>query len=166
VVLAVAEVKDAGVRPFDEVKDQVRPLALREKKIAKVKALAAELRAKLSASDSLTKISALNPTVKVQELPAFTLGGSVPGVGRDPYFLGAVAGMQAGQISQPVQNQRGAFLIQLLSVSAFDSTAYTAQRESMMSRLLQEKRNRFLSDWLTELKDKADIQDNRDKFFR
>ena len=165
-VLAVTDVKDAGVRPFDEVKDQVRPLAIREKKIEKVKAMAAELRQKLASGDSLTKITALNPAVKVQELPAFTLGGSVPGVGRDPYFLGAVAGLQPGQISQPVQNQRGAFLVQVLSVSPFDSTAFNAQHEVLMSRMLQEKRNRFLSDWLAQLKDKADIQDDRDRFFR
>jgi parvulin-like peptidyl-prolyl isomerase len=165
-VLAVTDVKDAGVRPFDEVKEQVRPLAIREKKIEKVKAMAAELRQKLAAGDSLTKITALNPAVKVQELPAFTLGGSVPGVGRDPYFLGAVAGLQPGQISQPVQNQRGAFLVQVLTVSPFDSTSFNAQHEVLMSRMLQEKRNRFLSDWLAQLKDKADIQDDRDRFFR
>ncbi len=131
VVVAVAEVKDAGVRPFDEVKEQVRPLALREKKIARAKAIAAELRQKLAAGDSLTKVTTINPAVRVQELPAFTLGGSVPGVGRDPFFLGAVAGLQPGQISQPVQNQRGAFLVQLLTVTPFDSTAYGAQREAL-----------------------------------
>jgi peptidyl-prolyl cis-trans isomerase D len=166
VVAAVAEVKDAGMRPFDEVKDQVRPLALREKKIARARAIAGELRQKLAAGDSLTKVTTFNPAVRVQELPAFTLGGSVPGVGRDPFFLGAVAGLQPGQISQPVQNQRGAFLVQLLTVTPFDSTAYGTQREGLRSRMLQEKRNRFLSGWLTTLKDKADIEDHRDRFFR
>jgi peptidyl-prolyl cis-trans isomerase D len=166
VVVAVAEAKDAGVRPFDEVKDQARPLAIREKKIARAKAIAAELREKLAAGDSLTKVSMLNPAVRVQELPPFTLGSSVPGVGRDPFFLGAVAGLQPGQISQPVQNQRGAFLVQLLTVTPFDSAAYGAQREGLRTRMLQEKRNRFLSDWLNTLKEKADVEDNRDRFFR
>jgi hypothetical protein len=36
----------------------------------------------------------------------------------------------------------------------------------LKSRLLQEKRNRFLSDWLTTLKEKASIEDHRDQFFR
>jgi len=166
VVLCVAEIKDAGVRPFDEVKDRARPLALLQKKIERVKAMAADLRQKLGSGDSLTKVTTLNPAIRVEAIPPFTLGSSVPGVGRDPFFFGAVSGLQPGQISQPVQNQRGAFLVQVLTVSTFDSTAFAGQREMLKSRLLQEKRNRFLSDWLTKLKEKADIEDDRDLFFR
>jgi hypothetical protein len=32
--------------------------------------------------------------------------------------------------------------------------------------MLKEKRDRFLHDWLAKLKDDADIEDNRDIFFR
>ena len=165
-VLSITEAKEAGVRPLDELKDAIPPLAVREKKIAKTKVMAEEARAKLAQGDSLRKISTINPAVSVQEIPAFTLGGMVPGIGREPVFLGTVASLQAGQISPVVKNQRGAFLVQLLSVTPFDSTGFTAQRELLKSRLLQEKRNRFLSDWLTTLKEKADIEDNRDQFFR
>jgi peptidyl-prolyl cis-trans isomerase D len=165
-VFYLAEVKDAGVRPLDEVKDNIRPLALRQKKIEKVKAVAADVRSKLGQSDSLTKVRTLNAAVAVQELPVFTLGGAIPGIGRDPAFLGTVAGLQPGQISPAVQNLRGAFLVQLLSASPFDSTSYLAQKETLKSRILQEKRNRVLSDWLTMLKEKADIDDRRDQFFR
>jgi parvulin-like peptidyl-prolyl isomerase len=165
-VFSVAEVKDAGVRPFDEVKDQARPMALRTKKIERAKSMADEARAKLSASDSLTRISSYFPQVKPQEIPNFTFSGAIPGVGRDPFFFGALSGLKPGQISPAVQNQRGAFIAQLLSVSTFDTTAYNSQRESLRTRLLQEKRNRFLSDWLTALKEKADIEDHRDMFFR
>jgi hypothetical protein len=31
---------------------------------------------------------------------------------------------------------------------------------------MQEKRNRLFSDWLTALRDKADIEDLRDQFYR
>ncbi len=165
-VFHIAEVKDAGVRPLDEVKDMIRPLALRRNKIEKVKVMAAELRSKLGPGDSLTKVHALNPTIMVQELPAFTLGGVVPGIGRDPAFLGTVAALDPGKISPAVQNQRGAFLVQVLSVTPFDSAGFGSQRELLKSRLLQEKRNRFLSDWLSMLKEKADIDDRRDQFFR
>jgi peptidyl-prolyl cis-trans isomerase D len=166
VVFEVMDAKDAGLRPFDEVKEQVRPLALRQKKLERAKAIAEELRQKLAAGDSLTKLTALNPAIHVQEIPQFTLGGSAPVVGRDPFFFGAVAGLQPGQISPAVQNQRGAFLVQLLAVTPFDSAGYAAQRDGLKTRMLQEKRNRFISDWLASLKDKADIEDHRDRFFR
>jgi hypothetical protein len=141
-------------------------MALRTKKIERAKSLADEARAKLGATDSLTRISSYFPQVKAQEIPNFTFSGAIPGVGRDPFFFGALSGLKPGQISPAVQNQRGAFIAQLLSVSPFDTAAYNSQRESLRTRLLQEKRNRFLSDWLTALKEKADIEDHRDMFFR
>jgi peptidyl-prolyl cis-trans isomerase D len=166
VVLSVAEIKDAGVRPFDEVKESQRFPALRKLKIDKTKQMAADLRAKLGPADSLRKISALDPQIKVQETGPFTLGGSVPMIGRDPNFLGAAAGLQTGQISPPVQSFRGTYLIQLLSRSPFDSTAFASQKEMLNARLLQEKRSKVLSDWLAKLKEDAEIEDNRDMFFR
>lgn len=165
-VFHLAEVKDAGIRPLDELKDNIRPLAVRKKKIEKVKTMADDVRSKLGQGDSLTTVRTLSPAIAVQELPSFTLGGAIPGIGRDPAFIGTVAALQPGQISPAVQNLRGAFLVQLLSASPFDSTNYVTQRETLRSRILQEKRNRVLSDWLTKLKEKADIDDRRDQFFR
>lgn len=166
VVMAIADAKDAGVKPFDEVKESIRPLALRKKKLEKAKEVAAQLRAQLTPTDSLWKIDQLDPRVKVQRTGTFTIGGSVPGVGRDQHFLGAVSGLAIGRISQPVESVRGAYLIQLLSKSPFDSVGYQQQYETLRAQLLQEKRNRFLTDWLAKLKENADIQDNRDKIYR
>ena len=57
-------------------------------------------------------------------------------------------------------------MIQLLSKTDFDSSAYASQKEMLTSRLLQEKRQRVLTDWLEKLKEKAEIVDNREMFFR
>lgn len=166
VVLTVSMIKNAGVRPFDEVKESLKPVVLRKKKIAKTEELAASLKAKLSPSDSLTRIEALNPAIKVQNSGPFTLAVGAPGVGRDMAFVGAVSGLSVGQISPPVSGLRGAYLIQLLSKSAFDSSAYASEHDVLRNQLLQEKKNRFLSDWIAKLKENADIEDNREDFFR
>jgi hypothetical protein len=36
----------------------------------------------------------------------------------------------------------------------------------LRTRLLPEKRSRFLADWMESLRKKADIEDNRDLFYR
>jgi peptidyl-prolyl cis-trans isomerase D len=166
VVFFIADAKDAGVRPFDEVKQSIRPATLRKLKIDKTMQMAAAVRSKLAPSDSLSKIEQIDPAVKVQNTGAFTLAGAVPGIGRDPEFVGAVSGLQTGQISPPVRGMRGAFLIQLLSKTAFDSAAFASQKDMLISRLTQEKRQQVMTDWLARLKEKADIVDNRDLFFR
>jgi hypothetical protein len=162
----VAEAKDAGVRPFDELKESLKSLALRKKKMERVKQIAAEARAKLAPGDSLTKLTGSYPSVQVQSTGSFTAAGALPGVGRDPEFIGAVTGLKVGQVSSPVPGMRGAYLIQLLSSTGFDSSAYAAQKEVLRSRALQDKRNRFVSEWITKLKEKADIEDKRDIFYR
>ena len=166
VVLCVAESKDAGVRPFDEVKESLKPLELRKKKMERAKELASEARAKLAPGDSLTKLTTFDPRVAVQRTGSFTAAGTILGVGRDPAFIGAATGLSAGQISPPVSGVRGAYLIQLLGRTAFDSSAFAAQKEVLRSRTMQEIRNRFLSEWVTRLKEKADIEDKRDNFYR
>jgi len=165
-VFAVAEIKDAGVRPFDEVKESLKSPVLRKKKLEKAKQLATEARATLAQGDSLTKLARLNPAVGVQSTGPFTVAGPVPGIGRDQNFAGAASGLQPGQISAAIAGARGAYLIQLTARTNFDSTAFASQEGMLRSRLLQEKRGRFVTDWLAKLKEKADIEDKRDLFFR
>jgi parvulin-like peptidyl-prolyl isomerase len=166
VVFLIADAKDAGVKPFDEIKESIRPATLRKVKIDKTMQMAANVRGKLASSDSLTKAEQIDPAAKVQNTGPFPLAGAVPGIGRDPNFMGAVSGLQVGQISPAVRGVRGAFLIQLLTKTDLDSSAFASQKEMLISRLTQEKRQRVMTDWLAKLKEKADIVDNRDNFFR
>jgi parvulin-like peptidyl-prolyl isomerase len=163
-VFVVVEAKSEGVRPFDELKESLRPLALRKKKIEQSKQIAADIRGKLVVGDSLTKVKDLNPAIPVQQTGPFTVGGSVPGIGRDPSFMGTVAALKIGEVSPAVQGARGAYLIQLLSKATVDSASYAVQREVLRSRMLQEKRSRFFGEWLEALKGKADIDDRRNLY--
>jgi hypothetical protein len=166
VVFVVAEIKSAGVRPLDEVKESIRPHVLRQAKLRKVEEMAAAVKAKLSPQDSLTRVHELNPSIAVQRTGQFTVAAGAPGIGRDQNFIGAVAGLSVGHVSNPVTGFRGAYLIQVLSKSPFDSTAFAAERDGLRSQLLQEKKNRFLNDWIAKLKENADIEDDRENFFR
>lgn len=165
-VFTVIDAKEAGVRPFDEVKEGFRPQVVRKKKLEKVREIAASLKAKLSPSDSLRAIARLDPRVQVQSTGPFSASSGVPGVGLDLNFVGVVEGLNVGQISAPFTGFRGVYLVQLLSRTPFDSTAYVNQREILRNQMLQEKRNRYVTQWLGKLKESADIEDNRDLFYR
>jgi peptidyl-prolyl cis-trans isomerase D len=166
VVATVAEIKPAGVRPFDEVKESLRPAVLRKKKIQRAMEIARDARAKLAPGDSLSVLEKTTPGIRVGDTGPFTADGSIPGIGRDPAFLGAAEVLQPGIVSNPVEGQRGAYLIKVLSRTPFDSSAFAQQRESLELRMVQDKKSKFLNDWLTKLRDRADIEDHRDLFFR
>jgi len=163
-VFAVTGAKDAGVRPFDEVKDMVRPEAIRRAKIGRVTAMAADAKSKLAPGNDLMALS--SPAAAPTRVGPFTLAVGAPAIGRDPAFLGAVAGAEPGRVVGPVETPRGAYLVQVLSRAPFDSVAYLTSRGVMEQQMLQEKRSRTLTDWLEQLNERADIEDNRDLWYR
>jgi parvulin-like peptidyl-prolyl isomerase len=166
-VFLIIEAKEAGVRPFEEAKEGLVPAARRELKIKRAMEIAAEHLGKLSPSDSLTKLQQTDPSISVKRAGPVTLAASIPGIGRDQNVFGALSGLSPGKISKPVESTRGgAYLLQLLSRTAFDSTAYRNQRETLRTQLLQERRARRMNEWIAKLKETADIEDNRDQFFR
>jgi hypothetical protein len=101
-----------------------------------------------------------------QKTGPFKAQDAPPGIGRDNAFIGHVVSLKPNEISKPFEGSRGYYIVKLLSKSAFDSTQYASTKNTLKEQLLQEKRNRMFSDWLTALRDKADIEDLRDKFYR
>jgi parvulin-like peptidyl-prolyl isomerase len=165
-IFQISEVKQAGVRPFEEVKASLEARVRREKKMEKVRAMAAEMRATLSPGDSLTKLQGQKPGVTVVRVGPFTVSGGVGGLGRDWGLIGGLAALKVGDISKPIEGSRGYYLAQLLNRTAFDSTMYGAQRDILARQILNEQKGRFVGEWFDKVKKAATIVDNRDMFYR
>lgn len=165
-VFMISEVKEAGIRSFDELKTTLELRVKNEKKMASAKNIATELRQSLASNDDLQKITAKRPDARFGHIPSFTLNGTVPGIGRDLGFIGGISSLNVGEISKPIEGQRGVFIVKLTGKTAFDSVAYKTQIAGLRNQLLTEKRNRYLSEWSEQLKKAAEIVDNRDTFYR
>ena len=164
-VVTITEAKAAGIRPYEEVKESLRPFVLRKKKVDRAVQLASELKAKLGPSDSLNRVVQIDPSAKLQSTGEFVVGTPAPGVGADAAFLGGVQSLEPGRISAPIRSLRGAYLIQVVSRTAFDSTAYAAQHDALLQRMQQETKSRYLNEWMGKLRETAEIEDHRDQFF-
>ncbi len=165
-VVMVTEARDAGLRPFDEVKSTIEARVRKEINARKLITMAGDLLQKLSPGDSLAKLAAGHPGVSAQHLDPFLPSTFIPGIGRDPGFVGALAALKPGETSKPFEGGRGIYVVRLLSKTPFDSTAYKAQRDVLRSQILTEMKNRFLTEWTDQLKKSAEIVDNRDQFYR
>jgi parvulin-like peptidyl-prolyl isomerase len=166
VVFSIVEAKDAGIRPFDEARESLIPAVRRELKVKKAVAVASDYRKKLSEGDSLNVLKKLDPELNIQRAGPIALTASIPGVGRDQNVIGTLSGLTVGQISNPVESVRGAYLIHLLSRTEFDSTMFDSQRAALRDQILQERKGKAFNEWINNLKEVADIEDNRDTFFR
>ena len=165
-IIKVSNIREEGIRPLEEVKSSVRALAVREKKLAKIRPEVDSFYTKLTSSSDILAAAQSNPNVTAQITGPFKPADGPASVGRDLKFIGSALALKSGEVSKPFEGKLGYYILKLLSKTEIDSTRYNVEHESLRNQLLQEKRQRELSDWQTALHEKADIVDNRDKYFR
>jgi parvulin-like peptidyl-prolyl isomerase len=166
IVIKVSNIREEGIRPLDEVKNIVHAYALKEKKLAKIHPDVDAFYKTLTSSSDLVAAAQSNPNVTVQTTGPFKPADGPASVGHDMKFIGTALALKIGELSKPFEGNLGYYIVKLLSKTAVDTTKYSVERESLRTQLLQEKRQRVLMDWQTALHEKADIVDNRDKYFR
>ncbi len=166
VVCEVTLVREEGIRPFADVKTNIRPAVLRRKKMERVREMANAFAQKLQPSSDILSAAASIRNIVTQRTGPFKGSDSPVGVGRDFAFLGAASSLKPGEISRPFEGARGYYVLKLTARSPFDSAAFSVQRKSMRDQMLQEKRSSFASEWLNALKEKAEIEDYRNRFYR
>lgn len=166
IVIMVSNVREEGIRSLEEVKSTVKSMAIKQKKMEKVREQVDAFYKTLTSSSDIISAAQSNVNLIAQNTGMFKPTDGPPGIGRDLKFIGSALSLNPGELSKPFEGNRGYYIIQLLSKSPFDSVKYSSERELLSGQILQEKRNRAISDWHNALREKADIVDNRDKFFR
>lgn len=165
-VYLLVDKNPAGFMKFDEIKEtMIRPRVIADKKLELLKQNAQQLKGMIQNND-LATIKTINKTIDIQSADSVTVAKPNPNVGSEPELLAAIFKLQNGQISDPVKTPRGYYLIQMKSVTPFDMQKFATESETMKNNLINQKKQTILQDWITDLKDKANIVDNRDKFYR
>ncbi len=163
VVAMVSSVTNEGVKPFDEVKNAIKPQVVREKQYAKAKQLVEEIKKKIDGD--LSKATSINPKVTYNQAKDFTPVGVVPGLGKDWAFIETALKSDLNKVTGPVHGYRGYYLIKVTQRTPFDSSAYEIQRNTLRDNLIRQKQGSVLNQWIEAQKKKADIVDNRKQFF-
>ncbi|MFN2422440.1 MAG: peptidylprolyl isomerase [Cryomorphaceae bacterium] len=157
VVLGLVERRSEGLAPFEDVKDEIKPDVVREKKVAM---FTDELKGKslAEASEEFELTSKLAANVS-EKRPNLT------GMGAEPYVVGFALSLAEGAVSNPIEGKKGVYLIEVLSKTSVEPRAeYVAYRDE-----LEEKRKGEMVDYDTgvykALKDIANVKDERSKVY-
>ncbi len=165
-VFRVTEAQTEHLKTLEEVKTQIETKLLADRWKQAADQVAGKFYADLmqkgaTALDS----SAVGDTLKVDTTEPFTRTGYVTGIGRDQDFIGAAFALKPNQISKPVKGQRGSYVLQLVSMDAIEDAAYNAQKDGIRQQLLDRAKQEAFTQWYADLKEKAKIEDFREKFF-
>ena len=163
-VFVLLDRRKAGPQPLDEVYNRI---ATKLKTIEKVKIASSRMTPLLEdvrAGESLED-AANRRDIRFAESKPFSRDDFVQGVGRRNAFTGAAFRLEPGAASGVVATDRGAYVLQLLEKKPIDEVEFKVEVPKLVERLRAEKQNEVLAAWFSDLKDQAEIIDNRHLFY-
>lgn len=157
VVATLVNKKDEGDATLADVREQVELLVRNEKK-------AAMIIEKLKGKATLSEMKDVYPNdASVNEIPDLKLSAAViPGIGFAPRAIGAVFGLQNGQISMPIQEDIGVMVGKL---NTLNPAAEIGDYTNFQGQLTQNASQRTTYQVMMALQELANVKDFRYKFF-
>lgn len=154
IVALLTRVKKEGIAPFEDVKDIVKGEVIKEKKAEK-------FQEQMSGHGSLQDLAeALSLSIRNANDVSFanpTLGGS-----REPQVVAMALTLESGQMSTPLKGETGVYVVQVESiVEPMEVEEYTSEKQSVTAKIS----NRAQGGVYNALKEKADVKDERSKFY-
>ncbi len=165
VVIQMLERTPEGPRPFNQVRDQVENIVRNEKRKEMVYQQVQEL--VQSNSGDLESLATASQK-EIQNAEAIrSSGNTIPGAGRELKVIGKIFGMETGEQSDPIQGENAVFIVEVTDISMADPTTMTdTQRQQIENRLEQQKFIALNQVFLDQLKEEADIEDNRSELLQ
>lgn len=163
VVAKLVDVIPAGARPFDEAKDQIRNIVAHQKMLDDYSSRVAQIRSTIGPGEDLSKLGQADTTLKPKTV-SFGPAESVGELGGTEYAVNNAAfHMKPGEISGPIKGQSAYFIIKLLNVAQPTQQEMDQAKTSLLPQLMREKQQRFIQQWIMNVKEKADIVDYRSR---
>jgi peptidyl-prolyl cis-trans isomerase D len=148
-----------GVQKFEGVKDEVRTIVAREKKIDQLVPQGRQL-ATAAAGSSLDQ-AAKARGLEVEQSRMFTRVSPVPGIGQLNEAIGAAFTLPVGAVSAPIETRNGVFVIRVDRRVNADRKAFEEQKQLQRQQMLGGLRQQRVRQYLESLRESADIEDNR-----
>lgn len=154
VVAQLTEKNKKGLKSVESASATVLPILQKEKKAAIIKEGITE--GSLESIAQSQGVSVENATAVNRKNPV------LPGAGIEPKVVGAAFGMEKGEVSAPIAGNKGVYSIELLALNkAPELNSYLP----FTNRKAAEARAAIGNEVFTALKEKAEIEDNRARFY-
>lgn len=159
IVANLVSVKDKGIAPLEEVREDVTKKAIRDKKAEQ---FIAEFASKAGASKSIDDI-ATKMNLIVEKADNLTFASyNIPAVGREDALIGTATAMKNGAISKVIKGDNGVFVV---FINAVNEAALPRDFKGKQKEMEQAANGRVDYEMYDALREKAEIEDHRGKFF-
>jgi hypothetical protein len=148
------------VAPLDEIRTNVRRMAMRQIQWERTRALAEEVRAAAAGGADLQQVAA-QFELNVQQVGPFTRLNPAPAIRDAPDAIGAAFGLDVTQVGGPYESQFGLFFVEPTRKFFADSVEFETGRGLMLAQLIQQATQQRVQLVVNSLREQANVVDNR-----
>ncbi|MFZ9814805.1 MAG: peptidylprolyl isomerase [Candidatus Kapaibacteriota bacterium] len=158
--------REAGLVPFEDMKEQLIQKVLTKKRMKLLKQRANALYDKIKNSERLFAVSQIDPTIEVKSVLKAKNNGLVDGAGNEPVLTQKAMISPLNKINPPIQGEGGWYIYQVIQRTDADMKGFSKARPELLMNLTSQAASPAYTQWFNALKEKAEIQDNRGKLYR
>lgn len=165
VVAQVAAARTAGLKPLEDMKEEIRTRLLRQKKLDKIKAKIEDIRRKVASAGSMAAAKALDSSLQIQTATVRE-NGQVSGLGQEVAFTNAAFTLPLNKLSEPIRGEHAYFVLEVTNRTEADMNAFESKRGDLYKNRVSRLQASAFYRWLNAVKEHADIEDNRLSVYR
>lgn len=163
-ILKLIDKKESRIPPLEEVKDDVGKKVIGMKCEEKAHQVAEALLNQIRTGKNMREV-ARDRGLQVEETGFFTrAGGLVPKIGPVGDFVTVLSSLTENTPSpkEVLQLKDAYFVVRLSALEPADQTKFSSIKKDLQKRLILQKQEEFLQNWLEQLRAKAKIEINKD----
>jgi len=164
-VFFLDKVEKETVKPFEDVKEDLKNEFLSEFKKNHIKTLAESIKDNNQGEMNLSAIYQNNENLEYVAETNSALIGSFESVGKSNFIVGALANAKEGDILGPLPTLRGQAFLRVIDIADVVMSDYEEKKDSIKFSLLIDRQNTIWGNWLQALRDNADLKDYRYDFY-
>jgi parvulin-like peptidyl-prolyl isomerase len=154
-----------GTKSFEEARNEIYRDLLKDNEFVATNLFAEEIKSDVLNGSNFKSIKDKNSRVELVPSDKKKLNGSFISLGKSEQLVGALISSQKGAIIGPVKTSRGHGIVKIENIANFDSSNWEVSKEMIRNDLAGKKERETYSNWMKNLKDEADIIDNRKYHF-
>lgn len=163
-VFRLDDIEERTVKSLNEVRSSIVFEIEQEKRSRKAKEYADQLIGQLSLSErTLENVINLGDNLFIKSPPPFRLMSSIRGLGKSGKLSGAIANMTPGDLTNPIMVSSNVVIAELLSREPFDEDSFQGVKEDIRNEMMSALQNNLFARWIENLKNKAVIEDFRNR---
>ncbi len=155
--LALTGIQASYLPKLDEVKDQVHEAVVLSKARELSAARAGEIAAQLKSAPDFAA-AARRLKLEAKDTDFISRGAALPDLGVSREVDKVAFALDQGAVSDPITTANGTAIVKVLERSVATPELFAAQKDKFRQDILDERRNRFFTDYMNDAKQRMRIQ--------